>query len=315
MLLSTHGSATGEASVMSTARTIARSVAEGAGGVGEVWWSLIRLARKKPLGALGAVLVGLQLLGAGLAPVLAPYDPYEQYYDRIMMRPSLEHLFGTDNFGRDLFSRVIWGAQISIKVGVWAVSIGTFLGTVLGLLSGYTGGKLDMILQRIMDGWMAFPSIILALAIVAVLGPGEFNVMVAIGLSQVPPANRVIRGAVLAEKNNPYVEAARAISSSELRIMFRHILPNVKAPIIVVVTIALGQAILSEAALSFLGVGVQPPNPAWGSMLSGHSRTYMLVAPWMAVFPGLAIFLTVMGWNLLGDALRDIWDPRLRAST
>jgi len=297
---------------MSNPRIIAPSVANGFGAVGEVWRRLIRLAFRKPLGAFGLVLVCLQLLAAGLAPVIAPYDPYEQYYDRIMVRPNLEHLFGTDNFGRDLFSRVMWGAQISIKVGVAAVSIGTLLGSILGLISGYMGGKLDMISQRIMDGWMAFPGIILALAIVAVLGPGEINVMVAIGLSQVPPANRVIRGAVLAEKSNLYIEAARAISSSELRIMFRHILPNVMAPIIVVATIALGQAILSEAALSFLGVGVQPPNPAWGSMLSGHSRTYMLVAPWMAIFPGLAIFLTVMGWNLLGDALRDIWDPRLR---
>ena len=299
---------------MSNPRIIARSVANGFGGIGEVWRRLIRLAFRKPLGAFGLFLVCLQLLAAGLAPLIAPYDPYEQHYDRIMVRPNPEHLFGTDNFGRDLFSRVMWGAQISIKVGVVAISIGTFLGSILGLISGYMGGKLDMVLQRIMDGWMAFPSIILALAIVAVLGPGEINVMVAIGLSQVPPANRVIRGAVLTEKSNLYIEATRASSSSEIRIMFRHILPNIAAPIIVVATIALGQAILSEAALSFLGVGVQPPNPAWGSMLSGHSRTYMLVAPWMAIFPGLAIFLTVMGWNLLGDALRDVWDPRLRAA-
>jgi peptide/nickel transport system permease protein len=299
---------------MADAGGIARRVVKASGGAGERWRRVIRLALQKPLGTFGLVLVCLQLSAAGLAPVLAPYDPYEQYYDRIMARPGLEHFFGTDNFGRDLFSRVIWGAQISIKVGVVAVSIGTLLGSILGLISGYIGGRLDMVLQRIMDGWMAFPSIILALAIVAVLGPGELNVMVAIGLSQVPPANRVIRGAVLAEKSNLYIEAARAISSSEWRIMFRHILPNVAAPIIVIATIALGQAILSEAALSFLGVGVQPPNPAWGSMLSGHSRTYMLVAPWMAIFPGLAIFLAVMGWNLLGDALRDVWDPRLRAA-
>jgi ABC-type dipeptide/oligopeptide/nickel transport system permease subunit len=299
---------------MSNPRIDRAMVVNGFGGVREVRRRLIGLAFRNPLGAFGFFLVCLQLLAAGLAPLIAPYDPYEQHYDRIMAQPSLEHLFGTDNFGRDLFSRVIWGAQISIKVGVMAISIGTLLGTFLGLISGYMGGKVDMVLQRIMDGWMAFPSIILALAIVAVLGPGEINVMVAIGLSQVPPANRVIRGAVLAEKSNLYIEATRAISSSEIRIMFRHILPNVTAPIIVVATIALGQAILSEAALSFLGVGVQPPNPAWGSMLSGHSRTYMLVAPWMAVFPGLAIFLTVMGWNLLGDALRDVWDPKLRAA-
>ncbi len=298
---------------MNNPRTIALSFVNGFEAVCEVWQQLIRFCFRKPLGAFGLILVCLQLFAAGFAPVIAPYDPYEQYYDRIMVQPNLEHFFGTDNFGRDLFSRVIWGAQISIKVGVVAVSIGTLLGSMLGIISGYMGGKLDTVLQRIIDGWMAFPSIILALAIVAVLGPGEVNVMVAIGLSQVPPATRVIRGAVLAEKNNLYIEAARAISSSEIRIMFRHILPNVVAPIIVLATIALGQAILSEAALSFLGVGVQPPKPAWGSMLSGHSRTYMLVAPWLAVFPGLAIFLTVMGWNLLGDALRDVWDPRLRS--
>jgi ABC-type dipeptide/oligopeptide/nickel transport system permease subunit len=300
---------------MNNPRAIALSFVKEVGGICEIWRRLIRLGLRKPLGALGLVLVCLQLFAAGFAPVIAPYDPYEQYYDRIMVRPNLEHFFGTDNFGRDLFSRVVWGAQISIKVGVVAVLIGTLLGSILGIISGYTGEKLDMVLQRIMDGWMAFPSIILALSIVAVLGPGELNVMVAIGLSQVPPANRVVRGVVLAEKSNLYVEAARAMSSSEIRIMFRHILPNVVAPMIVLVTIALGQAILSEAALSFLGVGVQPPKPAWGSMLSGHSRTYMLVAPWLAVFPGLAIFLTVMGWNLLGDALRDAWDPRLRAGS
>ena len=182
---------------MSNPRVIARSVANGYTGVLR---RLIRLAFRKPLGAFGLFLVCLQLLAAALAPLIAPYDPYEQHYDRIMVRPNPEHLFGTDNFGRDLFSRVMWGAQISIKVGVVAISIGTLLGSILGLISGYMGGKLDMVLQRIMDGWMAFPSIILALAIVAVLGPGEINVMVAIGLSQVPPANRVIRGAVLAEE-------------------------------------------------------------------------------------------------------------------
>lgn len=267
---------------------------------------------KSPLGALGLGLVFLQITAALLAPVITPYDPYEQFYDQIMQPPSLQHFFGTDNFGRDMFSRVVFGAQISLKVGIMAVLIGTILGTTAGLVSGYVGGKLDLVLQRVMDGWMAFPSIILALVILAVVGPGEMNVMIAIGLSQVPPANRIVRGAVLAEKSNPYVEAARAMSCSELGIMAKHILPNVSAPIIVIATIALGQAILAEAALSFLGVGVQPPTPAWGSMLSGHSRTYMLIAPWMAIFPGLAIFLTVMGWNLLGDALRDAWDPRLR---
>ena len=287
---------------------VLRSI-EGRADVRDRW---VKSVLKKPLGAIGLFLVLLQVFAALFGPVIAPYDPYEQYYDRIMSAPSREHFFGTDNFGRDLFSRVVWGARISLKVGIAAVAIGTIFGSLLGMVSGYFGGRVDMVLQRTMDGWMAFPSIILALTIVAVLGPGETNVMVAIGLSQIPPANRVVRGAVLAEKNNVYVEAAKALSSSEVRTIFRHILPNVTAPIIVVATLALGQAILAEAALSFLGVGVQPPNPAWGSMLSGHSRTYMLVAPWMAIFPGLAIFLTVMGWNLLGDALRDVWDPRMR---
>ena len=294
--------------ILSRATTILSPVKERAG----IWDRWVRSVLSKPVGALGVFFVLLQLSAALLGPTIAPYDPYEQYYDRIMSAPSREHFFGTDNFGRDLFSRVLWGARISLKVGIAAVAIGTIFGGLLGMLSGYFGGKLDAVLQRTMDGWMAFPGIILALTIVAVLGPGETNVMVAIGLSQIPPANRVVRGAVLAEKNNVYIEAAKALSSPELRTIFRHILPNVTAPIIVIATLALGQAILAEAALSFLGVGVQPPNPAWGSMLSGHSRTYMLVAPWMAIFPGLAIFLTVLGWNLLGDALRDAWDPRFR---
>jgi peptide/nickel transport system permease protein len=276
------------------------------------WQEWARLARSKPLGAVGLFLVSVQLLAAVLAPLIAPYDPYEQYYDQVIEPPSLQHPFGTDNFGRDLLSRVIWGAQISIKVGLLAVGIGIVVGAALGLASGYLGGTLDLVLQRVMDAWMAFPSIILALAVLAALGAGETNVMIAIGLSLVPFANRVVRGSVLAEKTNVYVEAARSIGCSQLRIMARHILPNVMAPIIVIATMTIGQAILAEAALSFLGVGVQPPNPAWGSMLSGHSRTYMLAAPWMAIFPGLAIFLAVMGWNLVGDALRDLGDPRLR---
>jgi peptide/nickel transport system permease protein len=278
------------------------------------WQGWIRLARAKPLGAVGLCLVSVQILAAVLAPLVSPYDPYEQYYGQVLEPPSHQHLFGTDNFGRDLFSRVIWGAQISIKVGLLAVGIGVLLGSALGLASGYFGGTLDLVLQRVMDAWIAFPSIILALAILAALGAGEINVMIAIGLSLVPFANRIVRGSVLAEKTNVYVEAARSMGCSELRIMARHILPNVTAPIIVIATMTIGQAILAEAALSFLGVGVQPPHPAWGSMLSGHSRTYMLAAPWMAIFPGLAIFLAVMGWNLVGDALRDLGDPRLRRS-
>lgn len=280
-----------------------------------LWRRGAHLARTKPLGAMGLILVFLLVFLAIGAPFISPYDPYEQYPAEKMQAPSLRYFFGTDNLGRDLFSRVIWGAQVSLKVGIVAVSIGTVLGTTIGLVSAYVEGKLDLALQRIMDGWMAFPSIILALAILAALGPGEQNVMIAIGLSQVPVANRVVRGAVLAEKRNVYVEAARVVGCPQFRIMARHILPNVTAPVIVIATITLGQAILAEASLSFLGVGVPPPTPAWGTMLSGSSRTFMLLAPWMAIFPGLAISLAVMGWNLFGDALRDVWDPRLRGTT
>jgi peptide/nickel transport system permease protein len=287
----------------------ARFKTEGALGVLLLW---VRLALSKPLGVLGVLLVLLPVSLAILAPLISPYDPYHQSADLVLKPPSAQHPFGTDNFGRDLLSRVIWGAQISLKVGVAAVGLGTLMGTVFGVLSGYIGGKVDMVIQRVADAWMAFPNIILALVILSVIGAGELNVMLAIGLSQIPSTNRIVRGAVLSEKSSLYLEAGRVVGCSGLRLMTRHLLPNIVAPIVVVATITLGDAILAEAALSFLGVGVQPPNPAWGSMLSGDSRTYFLVAPWMGIFPGLAIFLTVMGWNLFGDALRDILDPRLR---
>lgn len=280
-----------------------------------IWLSLLRAGRSKPLGVVGLFLVLLLVVSALWAPIIAPYAPTEQHSKAVMVAPNSQFWLGTDNFGRDLLSRIIYGARISLQVGVVATLIGTLGGSLLGIVSGYVERRFDLYVQRIMDAWIAFPSIIFALSVVAALSqrlPPVLLVMVAIGLSHVPSSNRVVRGATLGEKQSVYVEAARALGAGPLRIIGRHILPNVTAPIIVMASIELGTAILSEASLSFLGVGIQPPTPSWGNMLSGAHRTYMLTAPWMAFFPGIALTIAIMGWNLLGDALRDLWDPRLR---
>jgi peptide/nickel transport system permease protein len=270
-----------------------------------------QLARSKPLGAASLVMIALIVFVAIFAPWLAPYDPTEQ--TTAMLRgPSAEHVFGTDNFGRDILSQIIHGARISLQVGIAAVSIGTLVGAALGIVCGYLGGKLDLIVQRVMDAWMAFPGILLALAIMSVLGPGLVQTIIAVAITSVPQTNRIIRGAVLSIKGFDYIEAARTMGAMSGRIMFRHVLPNTIAPLIVITTLALGRAILAEASLSFLGLGVPAPTPAWGRMLAGESRSYMMVAPWMMIWPGMAISLTVLSWNLLGDALRDVLDPRLR---
>ena len=219
---------------------------------------------------------------------------------------------GNDQFGRDLMSRIIHGSQISLIVGVSSVGLALGIGVFIGMLSAYFGGKLDLILQRVMDAAEAFPGIVFALAIIAALSPSLLNVIVAIAFTLVPRNNRIVRGSVLSEKNNVYVDAARAIGDTEARVMWRHIFPNVTAPIIIIGATELGGAILTEASLSFLGVGIPPPNPSWGSMLSGDNRIFMIGSPWLAIFPGLAISIAVLAWNLFGDALRDIWDPRLR---
>ncbi len=273
-----------------------------------------RTARSKPLGSLALAVILLVAGAAIFAPVVAPYDPVAQHYDHVMEPPTAGFWLGTDNFGRDMLSRLIWGARISLQVGVFAVALGGTLGIFIGMMSGYFEGRMDLVMQRVIDAWMAFPGIILALAILAALGPGLVNVIIAIGLGNVPVMARVVRGATLSQKQNVFVEAARSIGCGGRRIMMRHLLPNVTAPIIVISSLEMGAAIISEASLSFLGVGVPPPNPSWGGMLSGHHRTYMLAAPWMAIFPGIAITLGVLGWNLLGDAIRDVWDPRLRGS-
>lgn len=274
----------------------------------------LTLARRKPLGAFGLFLILVLFFTAATADWIAPYHPFVMESKAIMKPPSLEHPMGTDNYGRDLLSRIIHGSRISLSVGIMAIFLSTVTGSCLGLISGYFEGKVDLIIQRFIDAKMAFPVIILATAILAALGPGLQNVILAVGIAGIANTTRVVRSAVLKEKHNVYIEAARCLGCNNLRIMFLHILPNVTAPIIIVATVGLGTAIIMEASLSFLGLGPSEPTPSWGLMLTGGARMYLIRAPWMAIFPGLAISLAVMGWNLLGDALRDLWDPRLRGT-
>lgn len=268
----------------------------------------------KPLGALGGLVLAAMLVLALGADVLAPYG-----YDEADMFARLEpssagHWLGTDNLGRDLLSRVIYGARVSLLVGLGGVAFGLAGATMVGLVSGYFGGRLDIVLQRIVDAFMCFPLLLVALTIMALLGPGLGNVIATLGLVLAVRDSRVIRGAVLTVKQHLYVEAARALGVGHLGMIRRHVLPNIIAPIIILATVNLGAVILIEAALSFLGFGVPPPRPSWGGMLSGAGLMHMLRAPWLALWPGVALSVTVFGANMLGDALRDLLDPRLRGS-
>jgi peptide/nickel transport system permease protein len=274
--------------------------------------ALWNLMKRKPLGTAAASIILLIVFTAIFADVLAPYDPLFTRPEIRLTPPSWQHPFGTDDIGRDVFSRIIYGARISLWVGLLAVGIGTVAGTIIGLICGYWEGRVDLVLQRFMDALMAIPGLILALAIVAVLTPNTTNAMLAIAVVIIPGNSRIVRGAVLSAKQNPYVESARALGCGHLRIIASHILPNVTAPILIIASIWLGNAIFIEASLSFLGLGTQPPNPSWGLMLSSTGRAFMEQAPWLAIFPGLAISLAVLGFNLFGDTLRDIWDPKLR---
>jgi len=274
--------------------------------------ALAQALRRQPLGAASAALIVIIVLTAIFADVLAPYDPLETRPEIRLARPSWEHPFGTDDIGRDVFSRIIHGSRISLWVGLLAVGIGTAAGMVIGLLCGYCEGRLDLIFQRVMDAIQAIPGLVLALAIVSVLKPNTTNAMLAIAIVIIPGNSRIVRGAVMTAKQNRYVEAAQAIGCQHPRIILSHILPNVTAPILIIASIWLGNAILIEATLSFLGVGTQPPTPSWGLMLSSTGRAFMEQAPWLAVFPGLAISLAVLGFNMFGDTLRDAWDPKLR---
>ena len=282
-----------------------------AGRPARPWWK--PSARwKNPIGLVGAAIVALTILVAVAAPLLAPYDPDAQDADRLLP-PSGAHLMGTDELGRDTFSRIVFGARVSLQVGIVAVAIALLAGTALGIAAGFFGGRLDAWLMRGVDILFAFPGLVLAIVIAGLLGASRTNAMIAIGVVYAPAFARVIRGSVLAVMSEPYVDAGRVVGATNGRLVRRHVLPNIVAPVIVMTSVYLSSAILSEAALSFLGLGTQPPEPSWGGMLN-LARTYMELAPWMAIFPGLAIMLVVLGFNFLGDGLRDVLDPRLRTS-
>jgi peptide/nickel transport system permease protein len=275
----------------------------------------LHFIRTKPLGAAGAFIIAGMLFVALFAQALAPYDPYAADYGAQFGRPSAAHWFGTDEFGRDVLSRIMFGARIALFVGFVASFVGCTLGAMLGVISAYAGGKADLFLERLMDILLAFPLLILALAIASILGPAVQNVVVAIAIPIIPRAARVVRSAALSVKENQYVEAAGSLGASRRRVIFQHILPNVMAPYIIMLTAQLGSAILTEAALSYLGLGTAEPTPSWGLMLSGSASTYAEKAPWIALFPGIAISLAVFGFNLFGDSLRDALDPKLRRKT
>lgn len=275
---------------------------------------LIRLLRRKPLGALGALIILMMLLMATFAERIAPFHYNETHLLDRLKAPNRTYILGTDNLGRDIFSRIVYGARISMLLSLSAVSLGMILATIVGTVSGYYGGLLDTLVQRVVDAWMAFPGLVIILSLIAVFGSGLLNLTLALGILVADGSSRIIRSATLSVKENTYIEAARAVGASHGRILLRYILPNIMAPIIITATLLLGVIILIEAALSFLGFGVPPPYPSWGRMLNGSGRVFMLQAPWMALWPGVAVTLAVFGFNVLGDALRDVLDPRLRGA-
>jgi len=274
-----------------------------------LFWRLLR----SKVAVLGALIVLLLIVTAGLAQTIAPFDPVKQNFRIQLQPPSAIHPLGTDEFGRDILSRVLYGSRWALAVGILANTIALVTGVVLGIVGGFYGGRVDAVIGWLTDVMLAFPYLLLAMIVVAVLGPGLINAMIAIGIVYVPKYIRVVRGTVLSLKEKEFVEAARAIGAPSFEIMVRHILPNCLAPIIVISTLAIGWAIVETAGLSFLGLGAQPPTPEWGAMLAS-GRTYMLSAWWIATFPGLSILLVVIGFNLLGDGLRDVLDPYLRGN-
>lgn len=279
------------------------------GRVGRPAWTFVS---KHPVGAAGACVVLVWILMAVFADSVAPHDPFAVDISRQFKGPGSEFYLGSDNLGRDQFSRIIYGSRISLYVGLGSVSVGTVIGTILGVVSAYASGKFDLIIQRVVDALMGFPSLVLALVLVAALGASLNNVVVAIAAVLTPRMIRLSRASALSIKQEAYVLAAQAIGASSSRIVFRHILPNSLAPVFVVATGYLGTAVIVEASLSFLGLGVPPPHPAWGSMLQQGAREWIWDAPWLAIFPGVALSSIVFGFTLFGDALRDALDPRLR---
>ncbi len=274
------------------------------------FWGLVR---RQPLGAAGGLVVLIMLFATIFAEVLSPYDPEMISFENMLVAPNAEFWMGTDAFGRDILTRIIYGARTALFVGFTAAFVGSTLGLILGVASAYFGGFFDLVVQRLVDILMAFPLIVLALAVVATLGAGTVNVVIAITIPFIPQCARVVRSSALAIREIPYVDAARALGFGHSRIILRHMVPNVMAPYLIMVTTFVGHAILLEASLSYLGLGVQEPTAAWGLMLQGGAEEFAESAPWVPIFPGLAITLAVFGFNLFGDALRDLLDPRLRA--
>lgn len=269
-----------------------------------------RFIRQQPIGMVGIIVILVVVLTATFAPQIAPYDPTSQKFKRLQA-PSAVNWIGTDELGRDVFSRIVFGSRISLQVGLIAVSLALSIGVTIGVLAGYIGGTFDNMVMRVVDLLFAFPGLVLAIVIAGLLGPSITNAMIAIGIIYAPTYARVARGSVLQVNNELYLEAARLTGGGHFHIIRKHIAPNILAPLVVLTTLSMSTAILTEAALSFLGLGTQPPDPSWGKMLS-DGRVFMEIAPWVAIFPGIAIVIAVLGFNLLGDGLRDALDPRLR---
>jgi peptide/nickel transport system permease protein len=277
-------------------------------------WSSIRfLARRYPLGAFGAVIMAVCVFAAVFAPFITVYDPLSTNAAASLARPSAQHWLGCDFMGRDVYSRIVYGARISLAVGIGSLGLGLTCGVLIGLISGYLGGWVDLATQRLIDILQSLPLLVMALLMTASLGPSLRNTIIAISIALIPSSARVVRSTTLSLREQPFVESAKAIGMGEVRIAFRHVLPNTLAPLIVLGTAQLGATILIEATLSFLGLGVPEPHPSWGRMLSESAAEYVRTAPWLVIFPGLAISLIVFGTNLLGDALRDALDPRQRS--
>jgi peptide/nickel transport system permease protein len=283
----------------------AESAASRAGLLQRAW----RVGRRRPAAVAGAAVVLLFTLMAVAAPLIATTDPTRTDWSKIRKAPSWAHPFGTDDLGRDGFSRVVWGARISMQAGVFSILLAMAIGVPVGLVAGYYRGGLDQVIMRLTDAWLAFPFLILAIGLVTILGPSLTNATLAIGLGATPTYIRLTRGLVLSTKEEDYVQGARALGAGDLRVMARHILPNIASAILVQATVAIPTAIIAEAVLSFLGLGVQPPAPSWGTMLNA-AQQFLEQAPWMAYWPGLAIFLLALSFNLAGDGLRDVLDPR-----
>jgi peptide/nickel transport system permease protein len=295
------------------AADFAGELARAGAGSGGTWGRMRHLMWRHPLGAAGAIIIAVLAFGALFADLITVYDPLRTDSSISLARPTLAHWMGADFMGRDIYSRIVYGARISLAVGLGSTALGCVFGVAIGLSSGYIGGWYDLVVQRLIDILQALPILVLALVMAAALGPSLQNTIIAIAIPLIPSVARVIRSNTLALREMPFVEAAKATGMSEFRIAVRHVLPNTLAPLIVLATAQLGAAILTEASLSFLGLGIPEPHPSWGRMLSESAAEYVRTAPWLVIFPGLAISLTVFGTNLVGDAARDILDPRQRS--